>query len=279
MDFHILTKKQAECLKQIHGRTSVSSFFEPLHTMRELESLELIRRFRDGQFDSGFGYELTSAAMALSPFECGTKYSFVNGGGTIWIHERPVAATPEKLAELQREVKRLNQSNKNLCEALTKADGLISLANNQIHSFEQERASLRRQRDDALAAREEKDAVIARLQNTVNDYVEANRAQAKVIRDQADKLRSLQIHADSLEQRNKIDLQVIKNLEARPAAGNEFRSVWAHEMTDGTYLFRNPRDSVHAKYVVGTCEGIWVKDLDGRPINLNAYTEAMRIGQ
>lgn len=267
MDFHILTKKQAECLKQIHGRTSVSSFFEPLHTMRELESLELIRRFRDGQFDSGFGYELTSAAMALSPFECGTKYSFVNGGGTIWIHERPVAATPEKLAELQREVKRLNQSNKNLGDAFQRLESDNGILRNEIAHMEKVRASLQRQRNDALNARDqandnldsmkkshyrlsqdlrEKETVISRLQNTIEDYI----------------------------QNNKVDRAVIRELQK--SSTTRWLEIGLSEFgQEGLYVFRNQRDTVSPKYVVGSFHGMYVRDLDGKPINLNVYTHGL----
>lgn len=309
MDFHILTKKQAECLTQIATRETVSSFFEPLRIVRELESLTLISMEPSDQFDSGFCYSLTGAGKALAPFRAGTKYSIVplsSDHKAIFVHYNPAIDGDFDPEEAAKERAALEQSNKNLAEAVQRLESDLQVAKNEIVRMDKVRTSLQWQRDDALNEREksqqdakilsdanhrqyqalhEKDAVIARLQNTVNDYVEANRTQARVIRDQADKLRSLQIHADSLEQRNKVDQEAIRQLRNLTAPTG---SVWVNtfadkRLTEGTYVFRNSQGE-KPTYAVGTVRPVSdhcmrCRDRLDQPINLNQFTEAMRLDQ
>jgi hypothetical protein len=120
MDFHILTKNQAECLQQINTRVAVSSFFEPLRIVRELESLGLIEMYKCDDHDSGFCYGLTDAGKALTPFEEGTKYSimYTPNGIDVQVQSRPEVATPAKMEALWRKNVELEAKVKDLQSAV-----------------------------------------------------------------------------------------------------------------------------------------------------------------
>ena len=279
MDYHILTKKQAECLKQIQARGAISSFFEPLRVVRELEALVLIRRIADAQFDSGFGYELTGAGMALSPFEAGTKYFFRDGNFVLV--ERP--AQSEEVQRLQSD--------------LQKRDMEIGLSNERIRE-------LQRQRDEALNEREksqqdakilsdanhrqyqalhEKGAVIAQLQKTVDDYAQRNKINLQVIRnleknvdDKVVRIKDLELQLDTRHAQWRMAVDKLESCGWIGTFGDK-------RLNEGTYVFRNSQGA-KPSYVVGfvTRESdhcCRCRDRLDQPINLNQFTEAMRLDQ
>lgn len=218
MDFHVLTKKQSQTLCQIAKRGTVSTFFEPLLIVRELEALRLIELVNSDEFDSGLGYKLNYAGQVLAKKPAGTEYC-VNGH--VYIRYEP-AAPPDCSEELKKKTAE--------CADLQ----------NQLEKVKAEVKSIQaanhRQYDTIM----EKNTVICNLQRTVNDYA----------------------------QRNKINMQVIRNLEARPACA--WLPVSDHELTDpleerlvpGTYVFRKQMQ-FHSTY--------WVAQVDSGGLAQDAY--------
>lgn len=235
MDFHTLTKKQAHTLCQISKRNLVSSFFEPLLTMRELEALRLIELVKADDFDSGLGYRLNHAGRVLATKPAGTEYCASETSVVIRYEPAPEPDCTEELRKKERECVDLQNQLQTAKNNIAWYERELEKVKAEVRSIQ---AANHRQYDTIM----EKNTVIANLQRTCNDYAD----------------------------RNKVNLQVIRNLEARqaaadtkvwlPAYSNEMPMPAEERLAPGEYVFRKKCSGYYLTWYTRVDEIGWADD-------------------